>query len=96
MSSPQKKYWFPAKRYGWGWSFPTCWQGWLVFAGYFGLLALGVVLLRDEEEAKFIFFASALTLTLLMTCWKFKALTPPTAARSVLSPGRAPVRGTCL
>jgi hypothetical protein len=28
------KYWFPAKRYGYGWSVPTTWQGWLVLAVY--------------------------------------------------------------
>src|SRR6266702_3273794 len=26
------KYWFPAKRYGYGWGIPTTWQGWLVLA----------------------------------------------------------------
>jgi hypothetical protein len=26
----EKKYWFPAKTYGWGWGLPICWQGWLV------------------------------------------------------------------
>lgn len=36
---PDKKdYWFPAKLYGWGWGFPTVWQGWLVFVCY----ALGI------------------------------------------------------
>ena len=27
------KYWFPAKRYGWGWGPPNNWQGWVVLAG---------------------------------------------------------------
>jgi hypothetical protein len=26
------EYWFPAKRYGWGWGIPVTWQGWVVFA----------------------------------------------------------------
>jgi hypothetical protein len=30
----RKKYWFPAKRYGWGWGPPTSWQGWAVLAVY--------------------------------------------------------------
>jgi hypothetical protein len=25
----EQKYWFPAKRYGWGWGLPITWQGWL-------------------------------------------------------------------
>ena len=39
---PEKRYWFPAKRYGWGWSFPTTWQGWLVMALYL-ILILGAI-----------------------------------------------------
>jgi hypothetical protein len=38
------KYWFPAKRYGWGWSPPSRWQGWLVQAGFVALLVLGAFL----------------------------------------------------
>ncbi|RVU06407.1 hypothetical protein EOE18_06210 [Novosphingobium umbonatum] len=30
----QPKYWFPAKRYGWGWGVPLCWQGWTVLTVY--------------------------------------------------------------
>jgi hypothetical protein len=26
------RYWFPAKRYGWGWGLPVTWQGWAVLA----------------------------------------------------------------
>jgi hypothetical protein len=29
-----KKYWFPAKRYGWGWGLPSCWQGWVVLCTF--------------------------------------------------------------
>jgi hypothetical protein len=42
-------YWFPAKRYGWGWGFPITWQGWLVFAAFFVLLALGVFLFPPQQ-----------------------------------------------
>ena len=48
MSSPDidksKQYWFPAKRYGWGWGPPQSWQGWLVLAGFFVLLLIGAFL----------------------------------------------------
>jgi hypothetical protein len=33
--SVEKKYWFPAKRYGWGWGIPNVWQGWLVLFVFF-------------------------------------------------------------
>ena len=37
----EPKYWFPAKRYGWGWGLPSSWQGWLVLAIFIGLIVLG-------------------------------------------------------
>jgi hypothetical protein len=40
-----KKYWFPAKRYGWGWSFPCAWQGWVVLLIYINLSIVGGILL---------------------------------------------------
>jgi hypothetical protein len=30
----ERKYWFPAKRYGWGWGIPCSWRGWLVLAAF--------------------------------------------------------------
>ena len=33
-----QKYWFRAKRYGWGWAEPLTWQGWAVYFGYGGFL----------------------------------------------------------
>jgi len=71
MVSSREKYWFPAKRFGWGWGFPTCWQGWVVFAVYFAVFMLGVVFLRGRERAvEFIAFVSVITLALLLICWK--------------------------
>lgn len=35
-----KKIWFRAKKYGWGWT-PVTWQGWLVTLGY-------VIILVDQ------------------------------------------------
>ena len=40
----EKNFWFPAKKYGWGWSFPCCWQGWAVLAVFFALLGAGAFL----------------------------------------------------
>lgn len=39
--SDEDRYWFPAKRYGWGWGLPTRWQGWLVLAIF--VLLVGVL-----------------------------------------------------
>jgi hypothetical protein len=35
-------YWFPAKRYGWGWGLPRTWQGWVVMAVFLALVGLGL------------------------------------------------------
>ena len=71
MSPPPEKYWFPAKRYGWGWGIPACWQGWLVFGVYLALFTLGVVYLRGEAHAgKLMAYISAITLAFLIICWK--------------------------
>nr|MBP7805039.1 hypothetical protein [Candidatus Paceibacterota bacterium] len=29
----ERKYWFKAKQYGWGW-YPATWQGWAILAMY--------------------------------------------------------------
>ena len=39
------RYWFPAKRYGWGWGLPATWQGWLVLIAFIALVAAGAVFL---------------------------------------------------
>ena len=44
------EYWFPAKRYGWGWGIPNTWQGWLVLAVFGALLAAGSVVLPPDEK----------------------------------------------
>jgi phosphatidylserine synthase len=67
MSSKQK-YWFPAKRYGWGWGFPSCWQGWVVTSVYFVLLGVGI-LSFSQNTVVFASFAAILTLLLLVICW---------------------------
>lgn len=43
MPNDSNEYWFPAKRYGWGWGFPSRWQGWMVLAIYAVLLVVGIV-----------------------------------------------------
>lgn len=44
MNSNDKKFWFPAKRYGWGWGLPNCWQGWVVFIVWLVLLYGGTAI----------------------------------------------------
>jgi hypothetical protein len=64
------RYWFPAKRYGWGWGFPATWQGWLVIAAYVALIAVGAVLISPSRRPG-VFLACLIFLSLLLTfvCW---------------------------
>ena len=68
--SDERKYWFPAKRYGWGWGLPFSWQGWVVLVVYFGLLGLGVLLFRPHRVPYyFLTYVGFLNVLLLITCW---------------------------
>lgn len=40
MKDKPKRYWFPAKRYGWGWGFPSAWQGWVVFIVFIAVVSI--------------------------------------------------------
>ncbi|MCC7067146.1 MAG: hypothetical protein IT523_01690 [Burkholderiales bacterium] len=64
------RYWFPAKRYGWGWGLPITWQGWLVLAGYV-LLALALVRWVSPREHPWMFVAGMTVLSLAfgVVCW---------------------------
>ena len=64
------RYWFPAKRYGWGWGLPSVWQGWVVLAAYLGMLAAGALLLPPVDElGTFLVFAAILSVVLTAICW---------------------------
>ena len=70
MRTSRDNYWFPAKRFGWGWGLPRRWQGWLVLGVFFGLFGLGVIYLQESARpVEFIAFASVLTLGMLVVCW---------------------------
>jgi hypothetical protein len=68
MDTP-KPYWFPAKRYGWGWGLPATWQGWVVLAVVLLLLAVGLVLFPPAPNpVKFVVYAAVLTAGLFVVC----------------------------
>jgi hypothetical protein len=66
----EKKIWFPAKRYGWGWGPPVCWQGWAVLAVWLSLVVAGQVWLR-RHPGWFAACLVGLVLGLIAVCyWK--------------------------
>lgn len=68
--SKQPRYWFPAKRYGWGWGFPATWQGWLVIAIYAGLVGIAAIVVPPSREPA-LFTVSVVLLSVVLTavCW---------------------------
>ena len=44
------RYWFPAKRYGWGWGPPSTWEGWVVLAVYLALLVALISLVPADRH----------------------------------------------
>ena len=70
MPLPKDEAWFPAKTYGWGWSFPSRWQGWLVTLVFIAALIAGTPLVRRGPEV-FVGYSLALTAVLVAVCyWK--------------------------
>ena len=63
-------YWFPAKRYGWGWGIPTVWQGWVVLIVFFCLLIAGALwLLPSLGQVAFVLYTALLCAVLIAVCW---------------------------
>ncbi len=68
--SLENEYWFPAKRYGWGWGLPTRWQGWAVLFIFFVLIGLEARFFHpDKEPATFVLLVVLSSLALMAVCW---------------------------
>ena len=64
------RYWFPAKRFGWGWGPPVTWQGWAVLGLFFGLVLGGAFLiLPTRGELVFVAYTVLLCVLLMLVCW---------------------------
>lgn len=70
MNDTTPTYWFPAKRYGWGWGPPRVWQGWAVLAAFFVLLLVGGVSILPRLGAPwFVAYSFLLCVALMAICW---------------------------
>lgn len=69
-----KRYWFKAKRYGWGW-YPGSWQGWLVLGIYLLLVFLDFHRIDSQSHSvsdvliNFIPNSFILTILLIVICY---------------------------
>jgi hypothetical protein len=63
------QYWFPAKRYGWGWGPPTKWQGWAVLFIWFVAIAVAAIRLMPGHRATFLSFNLLMVVLLLLICY---------------------------
>ena len=69
MRPEQPKYWFPAKRYGWGWGVPASWQGWLVLLAFLALTIAGIFLVPPgAHPVWFAGYIALLTTALMIVC----------------------------
>jgi hypothetical protein len=70
MNEPQEnRYWFPAKRYGWGWGPPITWQGWVVTVVWFGAVIGGARRLLPQHTASFVIFTLFMCCLLVVICY---------------------------
>jgi hypothetical protein len=65
------KYWFAAKRYGWGWGLPCAWQGWVVFISYLALVLGGLLFLRGGSDGNVVYgiYLVVISVALVAICW---------------------------
>jgi len=71
MSEQKLKYWFPAKRYGWGWGPPVTWQGWAVLVVWIAaVIVASIVTLGSAQRWELFAWAMViLVVAIVVVCW---------------------------
>ena len=68
----EKKYWFKAKTYGYGW-YPATWQAWLIILVYLAIFIVLVSLFESNMEKYMVFyFISIFVVTGLLVYISYK------------------------
>ncbi len=68
MDAPPR-YWFAAKRYGWGWGPPFTWEGWVVLAVFIALVAIGPSIVSPARHpGRFAVYVAVLCVGLVSVC----------------------------
>ena len=67
----EKKYWFPAKKYGWGWGAPVTWQGWMVVLVFLGALTGGALYIDPKATpVGYFVYVTVLAAAFIGVCYK--------------------------
>ena len=69
MRDDERRYWFPAKRYGWGWGFPVRWQGWVVMILWTIWMIVGSLEIAPMNSTIFIGFMVIMIVVLVGICY---------------------------
>jgi len=65
----EPRYWFHAKKSGFGWGLPASPEGWVVLVGYCASVALGALLFPpDRALALFLPYMAVITILLIVVC----------------------------
>ncbi len=66
------RYWFAAKRTGYGWGLPRSWQGWVVYATWFiGYIAIFPFLNARDHPIRALLSTMGIVVALAAVCyWK--------------------------
>jgi hypothetical protein len=62
----QEDFWFPAKRYGYGWGLPIRWQGWVTLLAWSVATAIAGVTLLPRRPGLFLVVMTATTTVLIL------------------------------
>jgi hypothetical protein len=65
------KYWFPAKRLGWGWGPPRMWQGWAALLLWVAAFITGTVFFAPHHVGSlgFVGYVLLMTAVLFLICY---------------------------
>jgi hypothetical protein len=67
-----EQYWFPAKRFGWGWGPPNTWQGWVATVLWAVVLFVGIrgLPFHGRVVAQGAFAIAMIGIYMLICYWK--------------------------
>lgn len=67
---PKPVRWFPAKRYGWGWGSPICWEGRAVTLIYLIIMFSGARFAETSPHLMILMIGAAVMCLLFFCVWK--------------------------